>query len=377
MEKHMPQNYRHPRESWRSDQAAGYARDGRYRGGSERDRYQSGDEQRYQSDQQRTARGPGDRGFSGDRSYAGSGYAEENGYRGPGEGRSQNRWQSGQAGAAAWRDDESRSAGDRDYWERQAGRDQSERDESYRDAYNQAEDTFHGRPGDERDYGARSFFGTGNYAGVDEYAPISRMRGGGFYAEGDRHHEHAPSESNFRRGAAPFNYGRDYAGRDHSTQDSWRSNQSSAGSFGYGSNDYHTSGTSHTGRGPKGYERSDERLREIICERLTDDPWIDASDVTIEVANKTVKLSGTVNNRQTKYEIEELIERTTNVREIDNQLKVQAPQGQGQGSSRSDQATNTSRTNAPQSGSQASGLSSAGVTSGGSSTAPAGSTRKN
>ena len=36
----------------------------------------------------------------------------------------------------------------------------------------------------------------------------------------------------------------------------------------------------HRGRGPKGYRRSDERIREDVCERLTEDPFIDASIAT-------------------------------------------------------------------------------------------------
>jgi hypothetical protein len=282
--------------------------------------------------------------------------------------RPESRWQPGQAGASAWRDDEVRSRSDREYWERQASRNQADRDDPYRDVYREAEDTFHGRPLYEEDVDdRRSFYGTGggNYAGVEDYAPISRMRGGGFYVEEDHRHEHAHRSPRTTLGGA----------------DPHRpvGNQSYASSYGYGGNDYQNS---HRGRGPKGYERSDERLREIICERLTDDPWIDASEVTIEVNNKTVRLTGTVDNRQTKYEIEELIERSTNVREIDNQLRVQSPQQQ----SRSDTGFGTSNQSASatrgpttsQATSQASGLSSAGITSGGSSAvSPGGSGRKN
>jgi osmotically-inducible protein OsmY len=78
---------------------------------------------------------------------------------------------------------------------------------------------------------------------------------------------------------------------------------------------------SFRGRGPKGYERSDARVREIICERLTDDPRIDASDVSVEVTQKVVRLSGSVDDRRTKYAIEDLIERC-GVKDIDNQLRV-------------------------------------------------------
>jgi osmotically-inducible protein OsmY len=66
---------------------------------------------------------------------------------------------------------------------------------------------------------------------------------------------------------------------------------------------------SHRGRGPKGYLRSDERLRETICERLTDDPRIDASDIEVEVKDQSVTLRGTVDDRRTKYAVEELVDR--------------------------------------------------------------------
>src|SRR5215471_11804457 len=44
-------------------------------------------------------------------------------------------------------------------------------------------------------------------------------------------------------------------------------------------------GGQHTGRGPKGYQRSDERIREDICERLTQHSAIDAGEIEVEVKN--------------------------------------------------------------------------------------------
>src|SRR5262249_30469691 len=40
------------------------------------------------------------------------------------------------------------------------------------------------------------------------------------------------------------------------------------------------SAQSYRGRGPKGFARTDERLKEIVCERLTDAPHIDASEIS-------------------------------------------------------------------------------------------------
>lgn len=94
--------------------------------------------------------------------------------------------------------------------------------------------------------------------------------------------------------------------------------------FGYGfdQSPYKRETGRFRGVGPKGYERSDERLREIICERLTDEPSVDASEVSLEVKDKVVKLSGFVSDRQTKFTIEDLVERCGGVKDIDNQLRV-------------------------------------------------------
>jgi osmotically-inducible protein OsmY len=82
---------------------------------------------------------------------------------------------------------------------------------------------------------------------------------------------------------------------------------------------------SYTGRGPRGYQRGDERIREDICDRLTEDPRIDASDVDVQVANGEVTLTGSVRTREEKHLTENLIERTTGVREVNNNLKVKPP----------------------------------------------------
>lgn len=96
------------------------------------------------------------------------------------------------------------------------------------------------------------------------------------------------------------------------------------GSGGQGYSEY----GAHRGKGPKGYTRSDDRLKEVICEKLTDDPMIDASEINVEVTNQIVKLTGTVDDRSTKYEVEELIERCGGVKDIDNQLRVRSGSSQ-------------------------------------------------
>jgi hypothetical protein len=39
----------------------------------------------------------------------------------------------------------------------------------------------------------------------------------------------------------------------------------------------------HAGRGPRGYTRSDERIREDVCDRLCEHGFVDASDVEVRV----------------------------------------------------------------------------------------------
>jgi osmotically-inducible protein OsmY len=82
---------------------------------------------------------------------------------------------------------------------------------------------------------------------------------------------------------------------------------------------------SHRGRGPRGYRPSDERLREIICERLTDDPFIDASEISVSVDNGQVTVQGTVQVRQQKYAIEDLIADVPGVAELHNEIRVANP----------------------------------------------------
>jgi hypothetical protein len=52
--------------------------------------------------------------------------------------------------------------------------------------------------------------------------------------------------------------------------------------------------TDHRGVGPKGYQRSDERIYEQVCDRLLLDPYLDASEITVSVAKGKVSLKGTV-----------------------------------------------------------------------------------
>lgn len=81
----------------------------------------------------------------------------------------------------------------------------------------------------------------------------------------------------------------------------------------------------HAGRGPRGYQRSDERIREDICERMCDCGELDASDIDVQVTNAEVTLLGTVQDRQDKRLAEDLTDQVSGVREVHNQIRVSQP----------------------------------------------------
>ncbi len=82
------------------------------------------------------------------------------------------------------------------------------------------------------------------------------------------------------------------------------------------------------GRGPRNYQRSDDRIREDLCERLMQ-AWMDADDVDVRVEKGAVTLTGTVKSRDEKRAIEDLAEDVLGVKEVNNEIRVaRAQQGQ-------------------------------------------------
>jgi osmotically-inducible protein OsmY len=85
----------------------------------------------------------------------------------------------------------------------------------------------------------------------------------------------------------------------------------------------------HTGKGPKGYRRSDDRIREDVCECLTRHGEVDASEVDVQVKDGEVTLTGTVPRRQDKRIAEDLAENVSGVKDVHNQLRSGSGQTQG------------------------------------------------
>jgi len=212
----------------------------------------------------------------------------------------------------------SRGESEHSGWARDADEDRwGEGGESRR--YQQSEDYERGGMGGGQ---RQRYGGSGQYQGYGR-SQYSQREQGGYGSPQWR-----PEESSRGRQG----YGRQYESQSFEQpfppgfQDDFGSSQRSTRS-GSGREGYSAYG-SHRGKGPKGYTRSDDRLKEVICEKLSDDPMIDASEISVEVTSQVVKLTGTVDDRATKYEVEELIERCGGVKDIDNQLRVRSGSSQ-------------------------------------------------
>lgn len=85
----------------------------------------------------------------------------------------------------------------------------------------------------------------------------------------------------------------------------------------------------HRGRGPKGYVRSDERIRDDANDRLTEDWRVDASNVTVTVKDGEITLDGTVGSREEKRRAEDVVDGISGLKHVQNNLRVQQTTGGG------------------------------------------------
>lgn len=81
----------------------------------------------------------------------------------------------------------------------------------------------------------------------------------------------------------------------------------------------------YAGRGPKGYRRTDERIREEVCERLSWHDEVDATDVAVRVHDGEVTLEGSVETRHMKRLAEHIVEDVVGVTEVHNTIRVTKP----------------------------------------------------
>ena len=156
----------------------------------------------------------------------------------------------------------------------------------------------------------------------------------GAYYYGPRSDEDRRADYHRRSDYDPA-YGRDRDGAEQGRYDAYGRDLGANGARpsypGYAETQGHSAhgAESYRGRGPKGYARSDARIQEEVCERLTDDHRVDASDVTIATKDGVVTLEGTVPRRWMKHCAEDVAESCGGVTDVVNRLSVRRDQGGG------------------------------------------------
>lgn len=185
----------------------------------------------------------------------------------------------------------------------------------YSSEYGRSQGTYSQRDFGQRDYGGAygqrspGSYGSSGAEGVYGYGSSSYDR------YGMNQDPYGREYGNQGRYPAQSYGGQDYQGQNYPGQGGY-----SQGYRGQEQGSYQ--GQSYRGRGPKNYTRSDERIREDLSEKLSNHHYIDASDVNVEVKNGVVTLSGTVEQRHLKHEIEDMAEHCSGVKDVENRLTV-------------------------------------------------------
>jgi hypothetical protein len=146
-----------------------------------------------------------------------------------------------------------------------------------------------------------------------------------------------PSVYGIRTGVRGYSPSPQRADWNERIDSSWR-DRSTYGERSYGGNreeDSSEGGLGHRmmegiksafrGRGPKGYKRSDERIREDVCDRLSHlsvHAEVDASEVEVSVRDGEVTLTGSVVERRWKHMMEDVADNVMGVRDVHNQIRV-------------------------------------------------------
>ncbi len=76
------------------------------------------------------------------------------------------------------------------------------------------------------------------------------------------------------------------------------------------------------GRGPKGYKRSDESIKEEACELLFWSSEVDASDIEVSINEGCIYLDGHVSSQNAKKETEAIVEDIEGISDVVNRLQV-------------------------------------------------------
>lgn len=79
----------------------------------------------------------------------------------------------------------------------------------------------------------------------------------------------------------------------------------------------------YSGKGPKGYKRSDQQICEEANQRLERHGEVDASEIEVSCMNGNLTLKGKVSDRRAKREAEDCVADIYGVSDVMNELKVE------------------------------------------------------
>jgi osmotically-inducible protein OsmY len=163
-------------------------------------------------------------------------------------------------------------------------------------------------------YGRQGFTGAGSFGG----------RGSSNYGEnegwGGRYTENFPeSERGFQQNTRD-NYGQDRGWWDRTSDEvsSWFGDEEAARRRQWDER----MDKMNRGRGPRNYTRSDDRITEDINDRLTDDYYLDATDIDVKVEHGDVTLTGNVDSRYAKRRAEDIAESVSGVKNVENRIHL-------------------------------------------------------
>ncbi|MFL6212111.1 MAG: BON domain-containing protein [Pyrinomonadaceae bacterium] len=212
-----------------------------------------------------------------------------------------------------------------------------ERESTYGNDYRSDYDRDYGRrPArfDERESGYGRDYERGDARALERYGP----RGGRDYTD-ERDYERGPRDYEYergdwslrrQRGGSVEARGREGRAPQPARERNWWDRVSDEVASWFGDEeaerrrlrDEGQRAMSHRGRGPRGYQRADERIRDDINDRLTDHPYIDATDVEVQVQSGEVTLTGAVETRQAKRLAEDIAESISGVKNVENRLRI-------------------------------------------------------
>jgi osmotically-inducible protein OsmY len=231
-----------------------------------------------------------------------------------------------------------RSTDGRDEWEESRGRmstrsgsegvSGSDRGRGEEGAWRPGEDPSYGEVGSSSRSGG-SYQDRGGRGGSRAWGVQSEESRGGRYQGGSfqgRGQYGGDSGQSYGSGRGGYGYGSD--------EQADFDRQRYSGSYGFGSSGRERGGSlqssgigRYAGRGPKGYTRSDERIKEQVSEKLEENGEVDASEITVQVKDGEVTLEGTVIDRWMKRRAEDVAEECPGVKQVQNRLRVEGGDG--------------------------------------------------